>query len=74
MHMWGGNWSMGWMALWWLAGAAVVVGIVLVILYAVRSGGPPSPGESPEEILKKRYARGEMDEAEYRRRLEELRR
>ncbi len=38
------------------------------------SGSPPSPPETPLEILKKRYARGEIDEAEYERRKRELER
>jgi putative membrane protein len=35
--------------------------------------GPTRSGEGPEEILAARYARGEIDEAEYRRRLDVLR-
>lgn len=72
--MWPYMGSMGWwMVLWWLAG--IVVLIVLVTAIARASGGRASPvDDSPEQILKRRYARGEIDREEYQRRLEDLRR
>lgn len=74
---WGGYgwWMWIGMALFWI----VVVGlIVAVVVWLANSGaggrfGPPRQ-ESPEDILKRRYARGEIDDEEYHRRLEELRR
>ena len=48
-----------------------------VVIWAIaRAAGSPVSGrdeESPEAILKRRYARGELDEQEYERRLNTLR-
>jgi putative membrane protein len=70
--MWHGMDSFGWglgmlfMVLFWVA-------IVLLIVWLVRaiSGRSPDrphplpPSETPLEILQKRYARGEIDRAEF---------
>lgn len=63
---------MGWMWLWWLVGLALLVVLVWAV---VRAAAPPAPGDqqSPEAILKGRYARGELDRQEYERRLADLR-
>ena len=54
---------------------AVVMLVILVFTLALISGLKALGGESgdPEEILKGRFARGEIDEAEYARRLAILR-
>lgn len=72
--MWPYMGSMGWwMVLWWLV--AIVVLIVVVRMVAGSLGGPGSRAhESPEQILKRRYAKGEIEREEYQRRLEDLRR
>jgi putative membrane protein len=72
--MWPYMGSMGWwMALWWVFGLAFLVLVVWVVTRA--AGGPPGRvDETPEQILKRRYARGELDRDEYQRRLEDLRR
>lgn len=70
--MWDYGGHMGWMGLWWLVGLALLV----VIVWAVaRAATPPSATDhqSPEAILKSRYARGELDQQEYERRLADLR-
>ena len=60
----------------------VIFGIVMLVRYAGRSGqpaaAPPSPPtpasrQSPEGLLAERFARGEIDEEEYRQRLAVLR-
>ena len=80
--MWGDGWGWGgWvlmcvvMVLFW---AAVITAIVLAIRYLVgtggASGGPPRyEPPRPEDVLAGRFARGEIDEDEYRRRIALLR-
>ena len=47
---------------------------VLARLREVASGTTRPLDETPEQILKRRYARGEIEREEYQRRLEDLRR
>ena len=72
--MWSGYGDhVGFMSLWWLLG---IVLIVLLVWAISRGAGPAGLGtreESPEAILKRRYARGEVDRDEYERRLSDLR-
>jgi putative membrane protein len=77
MHMWGWNYSMGWpMALWMIL--IVVGGLVLLalLIWAVARRTRLEPvrnDTSAMEILRARYARGEVDGAtfeEMRERLE----
>lgn len=72
--MWPYMGSMGWwMVLWWGFGVAVLA--LFVWLIARTAGGPSGRGdETPEQILKRRYARGEIDREDYQRRLEDVRR
>ena len=72
--MWPYMGPMGWwMAIWWILGLAVL--ILLVRLVATAAGGfPGRTDESPEQILKRRYARGEIDREDYERRLTDIRR
>lgn len=77
MHWNGGWWHMGGMWLGWLL--VLVVVIALIWLLARAAGGIAGRGErssgreGAEQILKQRYARGEMDREEYERRLADLR-
>ncbi|MCD6732433.1 MAG: SHOCT domain-containing protein [Burkholderiaceae bacterium] len=69
---WGWTWGIGMVhgLLWWIF---VVLGIVLLVRLLARSGGggavppspPPAPAETALDVLKKRYARGEIDKAEF---------
>ena len=61
-----------WMVLWWAFGIAVLVLLVWGVSRA--TGGFPGGSETPEQILKRRYARGELDREEYQRRLDDVRR
>lgn len=72
--MWPNMGSMGWwMVLWWVAG--IIVLVLLVRLVAGSTGGfSRRDDETPEQILKRRYAKGEIDSEEYQRRLADLRR
>lgn len=77
--MWNcGNGMMG--GWWWLAAlfSVVILGLVIggVILLVRRLGRGPSSQPAPAgagAILADRYARGEIDEQEYRQRLATLR-
>jgi len=69
----GGNWW-GWvlMAIAMLAVWGVVIWAVFILARdRLSPGGAPRP--SPETILRERFASGEIDEAEYRQRVEALR-
>lgn len=75
---WGyGGWGMGLsmilMVVFWVA---VIVGVVLLIRWLVEgAGGGKTHGggrETPLEILKKRYAAGEIDKKEYEEKKKEL--
>ena len=72
-HMDGFGWGM--MGLGWLV-MLVIVGLVVWVIVQASSGSSPrkhDPTASGQQILADRYARGEIDEDEYRRRSSELR-
>ena len=74
MHdYWNGGWHhMAWMGWWWWC-AIILVAVALI--FALNNNGRRSDaGDSPEQILKRRYAGGEITREEYDRKLEELRR
>ncbi|HEX6533980.1 MAG TPA: SHOCT domain-containing protein [Gemmatimonadaceae bacterium] len=63
------------MMLFWL----VVMIVLVAVVWSVAQRGGFGPGGAPREdraetLLRERYARGEIDEATYRRMLDELRR
>ncbi|WAL64725.1 SHOCT domain-containing protein [Amycolatopsis cynarae] len=87
MMFWGGYGMGGWgyglsmlaMVLFW---GAVIAGIVALVRHTGRTSRHQepatgtqqhTPGQTPEQTLAERFARGEIDEDEYRRRLEVLR-
>jgi uncharacterized membrane protein len=64
------------MMIFWIALAAAG-GLVVWRVLASQGGanlGSKMLGGSPEEVLKRRYARGEIDQPEFERRINELRR
>ena len=72
--MWSGyGMHTGWMWLWWIFGLVVLVLFVWVISRGAAGSALTRGDDSPETILKRRYARGEMDREEYERRLTDLR-
>ena len=54
----------GFMWIFWI----LLIAVIVFIFMNVSKGNSSSASESPLEILKKRYARGEIDEEEYERR------
>lgn len=72
-----GNYGMGWfggifMIVFWVA---VIVGFFLVVRWVAttsKKGEWGSRNETPLEILKKRYARGEIDKEEFERMKKDL--
>lgn len=79
--MWNGTQMGGWgyaamgvgnLVFW----AAVIIGGIVLFRYLRRTGGPGGPAaprSTPEQVLAERYARGEINDGEYRSRLSTLR-
>lgn len=75
-------WHDGWGG-WWILMPLVTVGFWALVIWAVATvirqrpvtgpGGPTGSARA-EEVLAERYARGEIDDEEYRHRLDTLRR
>jgi putative membrane protein len=68
-----GGGMMMWMLLWGLVGLALIALAVVGIVWLVRRTGenrsvPPPTQETPQDVLKRRYAAGEIEEEEYLRR------
>jgi putative membrane protein len=73
MGGWGYPLTLIGMALFW---GAVIYGIVALVRYTGRNRRPadgPGQAQAAERLLAERFARGEIDEEEYRRRLATLR-
>ena len=73
MHPMWGFWGVGmmlFMFLWW---ALVIVGIILGIRWLVRQGRPEM-SDSALEILRQRYARGEINREEFEAKRRDLQR
>jgi len=74
MPMWGWNdlswWAMAiWMVVFW---SLVIVGIVLAVRALPRTWRRDDDHGGPRDILEERFARGEIDEDEFKRRRELL--
>ena len=81
MHNWmWGDWmygyGMGWGWLGFILMIAFWVLVILGIVYLVKAlagrGSAPTKEETPLDILKKRYARGEIDREEFVKRKNDL--
>ncbi len=57
------------MILFW---GLIIAGIVLLVRMLARSSGPGPGGETPVDVLKKRYARGDITKGEYEEMLKDL--
>lgn len=62
----------GFMILWWIVIIAVVVMVVKWLVSSYDTAGRSSRENTAMEILKERYARGEIDEQEFQKRKREL--
>jgi len=70
--MWGNQGFMGgFMLIFWIA---IIVGIILLVKWIVQQNRPggQQQGENSLEILKKRYARGEIDKEEFEQKKKDL--
>jgi putative membrane protein len=70
MH-WNDDWHTAWMGLWWILIVPVLIAVVWFALSAARRRDGAQ--ESPEQVLKRHYANGELDSETYERKLEALR-
>lgn len=63
MHGMDGFFGMGWMMiLWW---ALIIFGLIALGKWLFASRTPNSNNETPLEIIKRRYAKGEITREEY---------
>ena len=62
------GWGMLWMVLWW---ALPIVGIVALVSWMGRANDRRSE-KTALDILKERYARGEIDQAEFEQKRRDL--
>lgn len=78
--MMGGDWSgitwvgMGVGMIVWVVLLAVLIGVVVAVMNRAQSRGDDRRGESAEEVLRRRFAGGDIDAEEYESRLALLRR
>ncbi len=64
---------MGWMGTWWIIGIPLAVVVIWALVRAPRGPGERiGPSESSQEILQRRYAKGEIDRETYHRMLNDL--
>lgn len=67
----GMGWGMGW---WWFIGIIIFAAIVWMAIKAINNnkGGFNVPGKSALDILKERYAKGEIGKEEFEERMKNL--
>ncbi len=70
--MWGNQGFMG--GFMWIFWIAIIVGIIFLVKWIVMQSRPggQQQGEDSVEILKKRYARGEIDKEEFEQKKKDL--
>jgi putative membrane protein len=67
----GHGWGMGW---WWIIGLIVLIAVIWIIVKSMNqnTGSAKSSGKSALDILKERYASGEIDKEEFEKRKKDL--
>ena len=72
MNGFGGHgWGMGW---WWIIGLIIIIVIVWMVVKGMNQSNSPGQrlGKSALDILKERYAKGEIDKQEFEERKKDL--
>lgn len=69
-----GWWGMGTAMVAWVLLLAVIIGLVVWVMNRMQTKTNDRRGESSEEVLRRRFASGDIDAEEYERRLAVLRR
>lgn len=64
-NFFGGGWMM---FIWWF----LLIALVIVVIRALLNTNKKSSDETPLEILKRRYANGEIDKEEFEKRKKDL--
>lgn len=75
MHpMWGvwGMWGIGMMLMMLVFWGVVIVGVVLLIRWVASQGRESRPPDAALDILRQRYARGDIDKEEFEARKRDL--
>jgi putative membrane protein len=72
MHPMWGVWGIGMMLMMLVFWAAVIVGIVLAIRWLVTQGKESHPTDTALDILRQRYARGDISKEEFEARKRDL--
>ena len=70
---WHSGWHMWWMATSWVLGLLMAAFFVWAWVHGTAFDGADPQSNTPESILKRRYAQGDITTEEYDRRLVELR-
>jgi putative membrane protein len=68
--MWAGGWEIHW--IWMIVFWAAVIGLIAWAVTRLAPHGPDGGSDTARTILDERYARGEIDDDEYRQRRSEL--
>jgi putative membrane protein len=65
------GWGMGW---WWIIGLVIVIAVIWMVIKSMNrnTGSTQSHGKSALDILKERYASGEIDKEEFEKRKKDL--
>ncbi len=71
MGEFGHGWGMGW---WWIIGLIIVIAVIWIVVKTTNqnAGSAQSSGKSALDILKERYAKGEIDKQEFEERKRDL--